>query len=120
MSSMSKGFLNSTILTFISKSEDIDEEDQYVPYNERPETYIVPILFCIILVVGVAGNGVLVLTLLRHTHMRNIPNTYVLSLAFGDLLVILLAYYLLIKVFFFFILQIIKYKKFTKISFQLL
>ncbi|XP_012261064.1 neuropeptide CCHamide-2 receptor isoform X2 [Athalia rosae] len=65
-----------------------DDENQYVPYNERPETYIVPVVFLIILVVGVAGNGALVLTLLRHANMRNVPNTYVLSLALGDLLVI--------------------------------
>lgn len=64
-----------------------DEEDRYVPYDQRPETYIVPVVFLIILVVGVTGNGILVLTLLRHANMRNVPNTYVLSLALGDLLV---------------------------------
>lgn len=64
-------------------------EEIYIPYSVRPETYIVPIVFFIILIVGVAGNGVLVLTLLRHANMRNVPNTYVLSLALGDLLVIL-------------------------------
>ncbi|OXU23809.1 hypothetical protein TSAR_016316 [Trichomalopsis sarcophagae] len=79
--------LNGSTSTIFSLEEE-DEEDQYIPYEERPETYIVPILFFLILVVGVAGNGVLVLTLLRHANMRNIPNTYVLSLALGDLLVI--------------------------------
>jgi bombesin-like receptor 3 len=68
--------------------EETNEDDPYIPYKERPETYIVPILFFLILVVGVIGNGVLVFTLLRHANMRNIPNTYVLSLAMGDLLVI--------------------------------
>ncbi|XP_011635830.1 neuropeptide CCHamide-2 receptor-like [Pogonomyrmex barbatus] len=64
------------------------ENDGYVPYNQRIETYIVPIIFSLILIVGVAGNGILVLILLCHASMRNIPNTYVLSLALGDLLVI--------------------------------
>ncbi|XP_046409409.1 neuropeptide CCHamide-1 receptor isoform X1 [Neodiprion virginianus] len=64
-------------------------EEEYIPYSSRPETYIVPVVFLMILVVGVAGNGALVLTLLRHANMRNVPNTYVLSLALGDLLVIL-------------------------------
>lgn len=59
----------------------------YIPYDERPETYIVPIVFFFILVIGVTGNGILVLTILRHANMRNVPNTYVLSLALGDLLV---------------------------------
>lgn len=62
-------------------------DNAYVPYKLRPETYIVPVVFLLILIVGVAGNGALVLTLLRHANMRNVPNTYVLSLALGDLLV---------------------------------
>lgn len=59
----------------------------YIPYAERPETYIVPIIFSLILIVGVVGNGVLILILLCDSSMRNVPNTYVLSLAIGDLLV---------------------------------
>ncbi|XP_029660843.1 neuropeptide CCHamide-1 receptor-like [Formica exsecta] len=65
-----------------------DKEEEYTPYSERPETYIVPIVFLLILLIGLTGNGVLALTILRHTNMRNVPNTYVLSLALGDLLVI--------------------------------
>lgn len=78
---------NYTLNATTSLSNDSEEDDGYTPYNERPETYIVPVVFLIILVVGVAGNGALVLTLLRHANMRNVPNTYVLSLALGDLLV---------------------------------
>jgi hypothetical protein len=63
-----------------------DEEEEYTPYSDRPETYIVPIVFLLILLIGLTGNGVLALTILRHTNMRNVPNTYVLSLALGDLL----------------------------------
>jgi len=72
----------------VSISSEIKQYDSdYVPYDERLETYIVPVVFSLILVVGVMGNGVLVLILLRHANMRNVPNTYVLSLALGDLLV---------------------------------
>lgn len=49
--------------------------DTYTPYSDRPETYIVPIVFAIIFVVGVLGNGTLVITFMRHRAMRNIPNT---------------------------------------------
>lgn len=52
-----------------------DDSDCYTPYAERPETYIVPVLFAIIFVVGVLGNGTLVIIFLRHRAMRNIPNT---------------------------------------------
>lgn len=55
-----------------------DEPDchrDYEPYNERPETYIVPFIFSIIFVVGVVGNGTLIVIFLRHRSMRNIPNT---------------------------------------------
>lgn len=49
--------------------------DIYIPYEQRPETYIVPIIFLIIFVVGVIGNGTLVIIFFRHRSMRNIPNT---------------------------------------------
>ncbi|KMQ93083.1 neuromedin-b receptor [Lasius niger] len=52
-----------------------DEEEEYTPYSDRPETYIVPIIFLLILLIGLTGNGVLALTILRHTNMRNVPNT---------------------------------------------
>lgn len=51
------------------------EDNVYTPYGDRPETYIVPVLFAIIFVVGVLGNGTLVVIFLRHRAMRNVPNT---------------------------------------------
>lgn len=59
-------------------SECTDDEpdcDKYKPYDERPETYIVPFIFSIIFIVGVVGNGTLIVIFLRHRSMRNIPNT---------------------------------------------
>ncbi|KAH8277922.1 hypothetical protein KR018_010338 [Drosophila ironensis] len=63
-------------------------ETPYVPYGRRPETYIVPILFALIFVVGVLGNGTLIVVFLSVRQMRNVPNTYILSLALADMLVI--------------------------------
>ncbi|KAG5318350.1 CCH2R protein, partial [Acromyrmex heyeri] len=73
---------------FNMNSEMEYDYDKYIPVAERVETYIIPVIFLLILIIGVIGNGILILILLRHTSMRNIPNTYVLSLALGDLLVI--------------------------------
>ncbi|KAL1122055.1 hypothetical protein AAG570_003461 [Ranatra chinensis] len=67
---------------------DFNETDEYVPYSQRLETYIVPVVFAVIFIVGVLGNGTLVLIFAKHRNMRNVPNTYILSLALGDLLVI--------------------------------
>lgn len=64
------------------------DPDAYVPYNQRAETYIVPALFALIFVVGVLGNGTLIVIFARHRRMRNVPNTYIFSLALGDLLLI--------------------------------
>lgn len=74
-------------MTLSMQGNEDEEDDSYVPYDQRPETYIVPVVFLLILVVGVIGNGILVFTLVCHASMRNVPNTYVLSLALGDLLV---------------------------------
>ncbi|XP_042237228.1 neuropeptide CCHamide-1 receptor-like [Homarus americanus] len=60
----------------------------YVPYYERPETYIVPILFAAIFIVGVIGNGTLIIIFAKNRNLRNVPNTYIISLALGDLLVL--------------------------------
>lgn len=55
--------------------DDDESADCYTPYADRPETYIVPVLFFIIFVVGVVGNGTLVVIFIRHRAMRNVPNT---------------------------------------------
>ncbi|XP_057652482.1 neuropeptide CCHamide-1 receptor-like isoform X1 [Diorhabda carinulata] len=65
------------------------DQDFIIPYNERPETYVVPVLFFLIFVIGVIGNGTLVIIFIKHEHMRNVPNTFIFSLAIADLLVIL-------------------------------
>lgn len=50
-------------------------ETPYVPYVMRPETYIVPVLFAFIFIVGVLGNGTLIIVFLTVRQMRNVPNT---------------------------------------------
>lgn len=50
-------------------------ETPYEEYKYRPETYMVPIMFSIIFVVGVVGNGTLIIVFIKHRAMRNVPNT---------------------------------------------
>lgn len=64
------------------------EDGAYIPYELRPETYIVPMVFVVVFIVGLIGNGTLVYIFLRNRSMRSIPNTYIMSLAIGDFLVI--------------------------------
>lgn len=59
-----------------------------IKYLFRFETYFVPVVFILIFILGVIGNGTLILIFLRHQKMRNVPNIYIFSLALGDLLVI--------------------------------
>lgn len=83
------GSMYGVIDQMVLKEEDEEQlsmGEKYVPYEDRPETYIVPIVFLLILLIGLTGNGVLALTILRHSNMRNVPNIYVFSLALGDLL----------------------------------
>nr|CAD7431986.1 unnamed protein product [Timema monikensis] len=82
----------SDALTSLSNMSTVLPNETYIPYDSydaRPETYIVPVVFALIFVVGVLGNGTLVYIFLRHRNMRNVPNTYIFSLALGDLLVII-------------------------------
>lgn len=59
--------------------------------DQTPEAVIVPIVFALIFVIGVVGNGTLCYTVLRHKSLRNVPNIYVVSLGVGDLLLLLLS-----------------------------
>ncbi|CAG9801164.1 unnamed protein product [Chironomus riparius] len=74
---------NSTLLDNLTVTE-----VPYVQYEDRLETYIIPTIFALIFIIGVLGNGCLILIFFRHRTMRNVPNTYILSLALADLLVI--------------------------------
>ncbi|XP_063244330.1 neuropeptide CCHamide-1 receptor-like [Bacillus rossius redtenbacheri] len=74
--------------------DNCSESSTLVPYTEyslRPETYVIPAVFALVFAVGVVGNGTLVLIFARHADMRSAPNTQILSLALGDLLVCLAA-----------------------------
>lgn len=75
-------FLNATLSTWVElTSSSADNftgngtEVPYTPYELRPETYIIPIIFAIIFIVGVLGNATLVIIFLKHRTMRNVPNT---------------------------------------------
>ncbi|GAB6018383.1 hypothetical protein CHUAL_000099 [Chamberlinius hualienensis] len=74
-----------------SSSEMLDPNDEFIPYKERIETYVVPILFAIIFIVGILGNGTLILIFTRIKSLRNIPNTYIINLAIGDILVLVIS-----------------------------
>ncbi|XP_050426614.1 neuropeptide CCHamide-1 receptor-like [Adelges cooleyi] len=80
--------MNLSLVTNASANTTLQLDDYDYSYENRPETYIVPVLFALIFVIGTIGNGTLVMIFVRHKHMRNVPNMYILSLALGDLLVI--------------------------------
>lgn len=53
----------------------VTNSTDFIPLSDRPETYFVPILFFMIFVVGILGNGTLVWIFMKHRTMRNVPNT---------------------------------------------
>ena len=63
----------------------------YVPYEARPETYIVPLIFLLIFVLGTIGNGTVIYIFYQHKSMRTVANVYILSLAAGDLALIFIS-----------------------------
>ena len=68
-----------------------DEEIQLPFLHTEPYAYIVPILFGLIFIVGTVGNGTLIYTVLANKKMRNAPNIFIVSLAVGDLLLIIIS-----------------------------
>lgn len=54
-------------------------ELDFEPYSNRIETYLAPIIFSIIFVTGIVGNWTVCAIFIKHSSMRNVPNTYVQS-----------------------------------------
>lgn len=52
---------------------------------------VVPIIFAILLVVGVVGNGILIYTVFANKCMRNTPNVLIVSLSIGDMVLLLMS-----------------------------
>ena len=57
-----------------SNYSEYNATSDFIPYSMRPETYIVPVLFAIIFLIGILGNGCLVGIFVKHRTMRNVPN----------------------------------------------
>jgi hypothetical protein len=58
-----------------SASLDNTTEPVVIPLEQRLETYLMPLIFAMIFIVGVLGNGTLIIVFVRHKAMRNVPNT---------------------------------------------
>ena len=78
----------STLYMTNTTIENTIQDTSYVPYAHRPETYLAPLIFLVIFVVGFIGNGLLIFIFTRHKSLRNVPNTFILCLSAGDFLVI--------------------------------
>lgn len=61
-------------LEISNKSANESDFDSDWPYAQRLETYIVPVVFGIIFLVGTIGNSLVILIFLRHQSMRSVPN----------------------------------------------
>lgn len=83
--------MESETLSSVSQSMNNSHESNpnYQPYSQRPETYIVPIVFLFIYITGIIGNGTLIYVMLKEKLLRTPSYMFILNLAFGDLLVII-------------------------------
>jgi len=64
----------------------------FTPYAMRPETYIVPVVFVHIFIVGLIGNGTIITILFKENSMRSVPSMYV-NLCLLPLFIIVLERY---------------------------
>lgn len=79
-------------VSVVTNTTGLDSNDtQHVPYPMRPETYVVPVVFGLIFLLGIVGNGTLIFIVLKNKCMRNVPNIYIVSLSMGDFLLILIS-----------------------------
>ncbi|KAI1304217.1 Neuropeptide CCHamide-1 receptor [Halotydeus destructor] len=65
-----------------------DTNATYTPYPDRPETYIVPIVFVFIFISGSIGNITLITILIKEQLIRTPSYLFILNLSLADLAVI--------------------------------
>lgn len=79
---------NATDMCNVTSSDYYDYEDSLI--LEKVISIIVPILFGIIVVVGLFGNALVVIVIACNPQMRNTTNLLIINLAIADLLFIVL------------------------------
>ncbi|KAK8785655.1 hypothetical protein V5799_007982 [Amblyomma americanum] len=74
-----------------SSTSVLSQENQTVDYDyrgDRAQGIVLPILFGVIFIVGLLGNGLVVLVVLRNRQMRSTINFFIMNLSVADLLFI--------------------------------
>lgn len=77
-SSLAESNVNDSMLEYLNNTTVADvnaTQLPFVPYEKRLATYLIPTIFFLIFIIGVLGNGCLILIFFRHRAMRNVPNT---------------------------------------------
>ncbi|PVD38900.1 hypothetical protein C0Q70_01525 [Pomacea canaliculata] len=75
--------------SLIDDCSNITVVDSYLEF-ERLKSIIVPVIFGVIVLLGLLGNLLVIVVIVSDKHMRNTTNILILSLAVADLLFILL------------------------------
>uniref|UniRef100_A0ABM0GRM4 G-protein coupled receptor 54-like n=1 Tax=Saccoglossus kowalevskii TaxID=10224 RepID=A0ABM0GRM4_SACKO len=67
--------------------EDNITDYENITYGDPPvfiETWLMPVIFALIFLIGVTGNFLVIFVILKHKRMRTTTNFYILSLAVSD------------------------------------
>jgi gastrin-releasing peptide receptor len=75
----------------VSTEDPVVSPTQVTSTHEDNSQYVIPSVFAVICVVGFIGNSLLILTVLINREMRTRPNVYIVSLAVGDLILLLVS-----------------------------
>lgn len=83
-------YCNLTTAAVHNKCSD-SQSDWIVLYDSTPEAIIVPCVFSIILILGVVGNSLLILSFVRHKTLSTPHNALVVNLASGDFIFLIVS-----------------------------
>lgn len=83
---MESDFLASTMTSLDVTNATENEEDIMLG-----QKIVIPIIFALIFFCGIIGNGTLIAIVLLNKEMRNTPNIFIVSLALGDFILLLIS-----------------------------
>ncbi|XP_013379732.2 neuromedin-B receptor-like [Lingula anatina] len=69
----------------------LTNEDCEICSLAQLDATLIPIIFSLIFILGLVGNSVVIYTVLRNKAMKSVPNILIVSMAVGDLILILIS-----------------------------
>lgn len=77
--------MNASLLANTTRNKTLS----YFPVSSAIHSFLIPVIYLLVCVIGLSGNTLVIYVVLRYTKMKTVTNIYILNLAIADVLFML-------------------------------